>query len=82
MILCNHTSYIDVLYLSFRYAPVFATPVHDGSRIVFRKRDVFGALYDTVTDASCGTDTTGTTVRTADALQLCSGPADDNDNSH
>jgi len=29
LIICNHTSYIDVLYLAFRFSPIFVTVAND-----------------------------------------------------
>jgi hypothetical protein len=56
LIIANHTSYVDVLYLSYKYAPVFATVVKnekdDGFSVVRQSFisalfcDIFNGLLD------------------------------------
>jgi hypothetical protein len=53
LIICNHASYVELLYLAFRYSPTFATVVETDSkknddRIALIKQGLFGALLSTI----------------------------------
>lgn len=45
LIVCNHASYLDILYLAFRFSPVFAWPLLGNDGIQFEPITWYTAIY-------------------------------------
>jgi len=57
VIICNHSSYIDVFFLAFRFSPVFTVVPNTWTDqppkgVVAKTRNLFGALWDAIVEPS------------------------------